>query len=121
MLYPLTFHPIFKERVWGDRKLAELEAAGAATGAADYRVTGCWVVRATKRNRDLVARYPEFFATRFPGSSAAWVAALTTGTRPPDRPGIVWCDVAASRLFPVRNRALQPLESRERRSDGRGQ
>src|SRR5258707_14061743 len=24
MLYPLTFHPIFKERVWGGRKLAEL-------------------------------------------------------------------------------------------------
>ena len=21
MLYPLTFHPIFKERVWGGRKL----------------------------------------------------------------------------------------------------
>src|ERR1043166_8929041 len=24
MLYPLTFHPILKERVWGGRKLAEL-------------------------------------------------------------------------------------------------
>src|SRR5258707_7208712 len=24
MLYPLTFHPIFKERVWGGRKLEEL-------------------------------------------------------------------------------------------------
>ena len=24
MLYPFTFHPIFKERVWGGRKLAEL-------------------------------------------------------------------------------------------------
>src|SRR6266478_3612262 len=24
MLYPLTFHPIFKQRVWGGRKLAEL-------------------------------------------------------------------------------------------------
>src|SRR5258708_23774245 len=24
MLYPLTFQPIFKERVWGGRKLAEL-------------------------------------------------------------------------------------------------
>ncbi len=24
MLYPLTFHPIFKERVWGGRRLAEL-------------------------------------------------------------------------------------------------
>ena len=24
MLYPLTFHPLFKERVWGGRKLAEI-------------------------------------------------------------------------------------------------
>ena len=24
MLYPLTFHPIFKERVWGGRKLEQL-------------------------------------------------------------------------------------------------
>src|SRR6266516_987643 len=24
MLYPLTFHPIFKERVWGNRKLEQL-------------------------------------------------------------------------------------------------
>src|SRR2546426_927591 len=24
MLYPLVFHPIFKERVWGGRKLEEL-------------------------------------------------------------------------------------------------
>ena len=24
MLYPLTFHPIFKERVWGGRNLARL-------------------------------------------------------------------------------------------------
>ena len=24
MLYPLTFQPIFKERVWGDRKLEQL-------------------------------------------------------------------------------------------------
>src|SRR5215471_21407489 len=24
MLYPLTFHPIFKERVWGGRRLQEL-------------------------------------------------------------------------------------------------
>jgi transcriptional regulator with XRE-family HTH domain len=87
-----------------DRKLAELAQVAAGLGAADYRIVGCWVVRATKRNRALVARYPEFFATRFMGSSVGWVAALTNGTRPPDKPGIVWCDVAATRVFSVRFR-----------------
>lgn len=51
-----------------------------------------WVVRATARNRLLVARYPEVFATRFPGSSRAWVAALTAGGPIPTEPGLVWCD-----------------------------
>jgi hypothetical protein len=85
------------------RKHAELEALGAAAwGDADRRVGVVWVVRATARNRALVARYPEVFASRFPGSSAGWIATLTTGAAPPDDPGIVWCDVHATRLFPWR-------------------
>src|SRR6266851_1526192 len=32
MLYPLTFKPIFKERVWGGRKLAELYAKPLPAG-----------------------------------------------------------------------------------------
>ncbi len=66
---------------------------------------GVWVVRAAARNRALVARYPEVFAARFPGSSARWVAALTHGTEPPPEPGLVWCDVGATRLFAWRRRA----------------
>ena len=58
-----------------------------------------WVVRATRRNRDLVARYPELFASRFTGSSRAWVQALTTGSAPPSDLGLVWCDVRATRLY----------------------
>jgi hypothetical protein len=65
---------------------------------------GVWVVRATARNRALVARYPEVFAARFPGSSARWVAALTTGALPPSQPGLVWSDVGATRLFAWRRR-----------------
>ena len=81
------------------RKQAELEALAAARWGPQGRATHAWVVRATARNRDLVARYPEIFASRFPGSSRVWVEALTTGSDAPTEPGLVWCDVGASRLF----------------------
>lgn len=82
------------------RKLAETgQLAPALGGERPYRVSGCWIVRATARNRALVARYPEVFASRFPGSSTAWVRALATGGEPPEQPGLAWCDVAATRLF----------------------
>ena len=82
------------------RKVADAEMVAVTVGLdRPYRVASCWVVRATRRNRELVARYPEVFARRFPGSSRAWVAAITTGIEPPVEPGFVWCDVAATRLF----------------------
>jgi hypothetical protein len=87
------------------RKLAETEALAVAQGGdRPFTVRGVWVVRATARNRALVARYPEVFAARFPGSSARWVVALTTGTPPPSQPGLVWSDVGATRLFAWRRR-----------------
>ena len=71
------------------RKLAEAaELAIAIGGDRPHRVLGCWVVRDVERNRRLVARYPELFASRFPGSSARWVRALTEpGDDEPDAPG----------------------------------
>jgi transcriptional regulator with XRE-family HTH domain len=88
-----------------DRKRAEaVELAAAWWGPGDHVVATCWVVRATRANRRLIARYPELFASRFPGSSAAWVATLTRGSPPPEAPGLVWCDVAATRLFAWRRR-----------------
>ena len=94
-----------------ERKRAEAEELALASGplgrdgsVRPYRVRGCRVVRATARNRALVARYPEVFATRFPGSSAAWARALAGGAEPPPEPGLVWCDVAATRLFAWRRR-----------------
>ncbi|MBA3777918.1 MAG: helix-turn-helix domain-containing protein [Chloroflexi bacterium] len=87
------------------RKAAEAEQYAVAIGhGAAYTVHSCWVVRATKRNRALVARYPEILAARFPGSSRAWVNALTSGTEPPGEPGLVWADVRSGRLFPWRRR-----------------
>ena len=89
-----------------DRKLAETEALAISIGHGEpYTVHECWVVRATRRNRELLARYPELFATRFPGSSRAWVAALRNGNVPPSERGLVWCDVNATRLLEWRTRS----------------
>jgi transcriptional regulator with XRE-family HTH domain len=83
-----------------DRKRAEADALAVAIGHGDpYAVHQVWVVRASRRNRALLSRYPELFAARFTGSSRAWVAALTTGAPPPTTTGLVWCDVRATRLF----------------------
>jgi hypothetical protein len=83
-----------------DRKRAEAEAYAVAIGHGEpYVVHQCWVIRSTRRNRALLARYPETFRSRFRGSSKAWVAALTSGSQPPAEAGLVWCDLAATRLF----------------------
>lgn len=87
------------------RKLVEAgDLAVALGGDHPYAVSGCWVVRATARNRHLLRRYPEVFAARFPGSSEGWVRALTTGSAAPANPGLAWCAVDASRLFAWRRR-----------------
>lgn len=89
-----------------DRKVAEAQAFAVAIGQGHgWRVRGCWVVRATRRNRALVERYPESFASRFPGSSIGWFRALTDGTEPPAAPGLVWCDPACERLVAWRRRS----------------
>lgn len=91
------------------RKLAEAGQFAIAIGVGrPHRVAGCWVIRATRRNRDLVARYPEVFASRFPGSSLGWVRALTLGLDPPVGPGLIWCDVRGTRLFPWRRDRSHP-------------
>ncbi|HUG48112.1 MAG TPA: helix-turn-helix transcriptional regulator [Candidatus Limnocylindria bacterium] len=90
-----------------DRKRSEAEALAVAVGhGRPYSVRVCWVVRATRRNRELLATYPEIFASRFRGSSRAWLRALTEGFRPPDQPGLVWCSVDASRLLEWRPRRI---------------
>ncbi len=86
------------------RKAAELAAIAAGRWGPDALVAVVWVVRGTARNRALLARYPEVFAGRFPGSSRSWVDALTRGETPPAEPGLVWCDVAATRLVEWRRR-----------------
>jgi transcriptional regulator with XRE-family HTH domain len=87
-----------------ERKRADLEALVAGRWGAAGTVGVLWVIRATARNRALVQRYPEVFAARFPAASRAWVEALTDGARPPIEPGLIWCDVGASRIFEWRRR-----------------
>jgi transcriptional regulator with XRE-family HTH domain len=83
-----------------ERKRAEAEELAAGLwGEPPHRVAVVWIIRASARNRALVGRYPEVFGSRFPGSSAAWIATLTAGATPPREPGLVWCDLAATRLF----------------------
>jgi len=83
-----------------DRKRGEADGLAIALGrGAPYEVRTCWIVRATRRNRQLISTYPELFANRFGGSSRAWVETLTRGTAVPDEPGLVWCDIQATRLF----------------------
>lgn len=82
----------------------EQHAVAIAGDGERFTVHLVWVVRDTSANRELVARYPSAFATRLPGSSAAWLKALTTRSQPPTQPGLVWCDVNSTRLFARRTR-----------------
>jgi transcriptional regulator with XRE-family HTH domain len=89
------------------RKIVEAEQLAIAIGgdAGPYRVAAVWIVRDTRVNRALIARYPEVFANAFVGSSSAWVASLTTATVvPPTDLGLVWADVNATRVFAWRRR-----------------
>ena len=99
-----TFGDIGAAARASSRKVTEAEGLAATSSDEPYLVATCWVVRATRRNRELVARYPELFERRFPGSSARWVRALTQGTEPPSEPGLVWADARATRLFAWRRR-----------------
>jgi transcriptional regulator with XRE-family HTH domain len=89
-----------------DRKAAEAAALAALAGGADapYRVAVCWLLVDNAANRAFVARYPEIIRARFPGSSLAWVQALSSGGPVPTDAGIVWLDPRAGRLLPMRHR-----------------
>lgn len=84
------------------RKIAEAEQLAVAIGGelGPYRVAAVWIVRDTRRNREIVARYPEVFTAAFTGSSRLWLNALTArDASPPREMGLVWCDLRATRLF----------------------
>jgi transcriptional regulator with XRE-family HTH domain len=87
------------------RKVAEAIAL-AATQAPPERVARCWLLVDTAANRELIRRYPAVIKATFGRSSQAWVRALTTGSAPPDRPGIAWIDPRRGQLTELRVRAF---------------
>jgi transcriptional regulator with XRE-family HTH domain len=81
------------------------------TGAGT--VSGVFVVRATRRNRALVREFSELFRARFPGSSGAWLRALTDREAPmPVQSGFLWTDVGGTRLIAAHLRRGNPRSSR---------
>lgn len=94
-----------------ERKRADLDGIAAGRWGPDVSVNVLWVVRATARNRALIHRYPQVFTARFPGSSRGWVDCLSSGTDPPAEPGLVWCDVGATRIFEWRRPLLPQATS----------
>jgi hypothetical protein len=95
-----------------DRKVARIDRAVTARGGhpGTPPLVGClWVVRATRRNRALVAQLSTTFRARFPGSNAAWVAALTDAAAPmPTSPGFLWISVDGRRLWAARFAPTRP-------------
>ncbi len=85
-----------------DRKVASLSTQLAARpgGADEWHVGGLWVVRGTRRNRELAAEFRHLFASRFPASAAEWSRALTDPAVPMPRvAGMLWTDVKGERLL----------------------
>ncbi|MBI2763977.1 MAG: helix-turn-helix transcriptional regulator [Chloroflexi bacterium] len=72
--------------------------AADGTGRAP-RVAGLLVVRHSRRNHQLVEELAELFAARFPASGRAWLAALTSESRPmPAVDGWLWTTSRGDRL-----------------------
>lgn len=84
------------------RSLDEKVAAVQRTRVG-WTVAGAWVLRGTRRNRDLVGELAPLFAARFPASGRAWLQALDDRrARLPAQPGLIWTDARGTRLWPAR-------------------
>jgi transcriptional regulator with XRE-family HTH domain len=84
------------------RRVDALDRYAVARMAGDEPIPntgGCVVLRATRRNRDLVKEHANFFRARFPGEGTAWLNALTTPNRAmPQKPALVWIAVNGEQL-----------------------
>lgn len=96
-------------RDW-DRRLARVARSALVSHTRDIDgggprlplVAGCWVLRATRRNRRLIASHAALFRVRCPGDGREWLAALATHTRMPSAAAMLWISVDGSRLWPAR-------------------
>ncbi len=77
-----------------DQKLAAV-----SRNLSGWRVTGCWVLRGTHRNRRLLRELGALMEARFPASGRSWIAALRDPEAPlPDSAGLLWTDAGGTRL-----------------------
>ncbi len=85
-------------------------------------VAGLLIVRATARNRAVLAELEGLMTARFPASSSAWLAALADAARPmPVADGWLWSSIGGDRLIIPRLRRAQwgrDVEARVRSSRG---
>ena len=91
-----------------ERALARVEQHAIATlppeaSVEDVRVSGLWVVRATARNRQLLADHRHLFRARCPGSSGRALKALTDpSAASPEESTWLWVSVSGDRLVSAR-------------------
>jgi len=72
-----------------------------------WRAGGIWLVRGTRRNRELVREFQDLFESKFAGSSIAWLAALEDpAAAMPTSAGLLWTDVKGTRLIAGRRSGL---------------
>jgi len=70
---------------------------------SDPSASGCWAIRATRRNRQLVADHRALFGARFPGSAAAWLRTFERLDAPmPAEAALLWISVRGDRLIAAR-------------------
>jgi transcriptional regulator with XRE-family HTH domain len=85
------------------RKLERLEAQTQAQEERRWRLSGVWVLRATRRNRSLLREHPALFRAQFPGSGAAWLASLGDPTHAmPSETALLWASVTGDRFWSAR-------------------
>ncbi len=67
------------------------------------RVAGLLIIRATRRNRALIASLSRMFLSRFPADGRTWLRASRIRETPmPQDDGFVWSSVRGDRLFAAR-------------------
>ncbi|HET7472849.1 MAG TPA: helix-turn-helix transcriptional regulator [Candidatus Limnocylindrales bacterium] len=76
------------------------KVAAVCRARPDARVAGVLAIRATRRNRALIAELAPLVDARFPASSAAWLRALhDPSAAMPNDDGVVWARVSGEGLF----------------------
>ena len=77
----------------------ELRAVAIAGDGEPFGSAWCGSCAIRRQTAQLIARYPGIFQARLPGSTVGWLKTLTDRGPMPAQPGLIWCDVKATRLF----------------------